>query len=116
MELEALSRAEWQVMRICWAAGPTDARTLFEASEHESSLLRRLFGEWHLKTFRTNLDRLREKGYLRAEPSTVVAITSRGDDKWAVVDAVAELLGNRDRAIAGIHDAQPKKPFAVFAS
>ena len=114
-EREPLTRAEWQVMRVCWEAGPASARALHELSLAEASPVMRVFGRWSIRTFRITLDRIVAKGYLRTEPATQVVLRSRGGDrKWDVVDFVAEILGDPRKAAAGVTAVAATRPFLVL--
>ncbi len=117
MTMEPLSRSEWQVMRVCWGTGPSDARTLHAASLAEASPLKRLIGVWQLQTFRTALERIVRKGYLRVQPAIEVAVTGRGEDKWAVIDYVATLFdGDRARAAAAVQACHAARPLVVLST
>ena len=114
-EREPLSRSEWQVMRVCWAQGPADSRALHAASLAEASPFQRLVGRWQITAFRTALDRMVAKGYLRTEPAIEVAVTGKGPDKWAVIGYVADSLGvERDRAAAQVQACTGARPCVVL--
>ena len=108
--------AEWQVMLVCWSAGPASARALHKASLAENSPLLRLFKSLQFQSFRTLLLRLVKKGYLRTEVSTKVVITSGGKDKWGVVDIVQRYSPDRDRAVAAVHSCRSDQPVPVFSA
>ena len=54
-----LSKAEWQLMNLCWKLGRSTARQIYEASLEQK---RRDY-----QTVKTLLDRMAAKGYLRVE-------------------------------------------------
>lgn len=55
----SLSRAEWQLMNLCWRLGRSTARAIYDASL--------AFGERDYQTVKTLLDRIVAKGYLSME-------------------------------------------------
>src|SRR5688572_912376 len=102
-------------MRVCWEVGPADARTLHEASLAEASPFRRFVGKWQLLTFRATLDKIVKKGYLRVEPSTDVAITAKGQDKWAVTDYLeTEVKVDRATAAAQLATCSAARPYVPY--
>lgn len=55
----SLSRAEWQVMNICWRRGRSTAREIYDDSQRA--------GARDYQTVKTLLDRIVAKGYLTME-------------------------------------------------
>ena len=52
-----ISSAEWQIMETLWRKSPLSASETFESLESDA--------DWHIKTVRTLLDRLVQKGAIR---------------------------------------------------
>lgn len=58
-EVESMSRAEWQVMRIIWTLGEATSKQVIEILERKT--------EWKAATIKTLMIRLQKKHFLKAE-------------------------------------------------
>lgn len=58
-DLPELTRAEWVVMKSCWAKGKCTAREVYEEVTRQK--------DWQYQTVKTMLDRLVGKGYVRMD-------------------------------------------------
>lgn len=77
MNTPRISPAEWQVMKVLWQQAPRTANEVIEALKSES--------DWHPKTIRTLLRRLREKEAVRAEKRDGVYVFSPAVEEAACV-------------------------------
>ncbi len=57
--LPDLTRAEWVIMKSCWAKGKCTAREVYEEVIRQK--------DWQYQTVKTMLDRLVGKGYMRVD-------------------------------------------------
>lgn len=83
--LNKLSRAEWQIMSLCWRLGRSTARQVYEASlEHKKR---------NYRTIKTLLDRIAAKGYLRVEKLGPLSIfTPIVERRRAVGEAIRDFI------------------------
>lgn len=58
-EVETMSRAEWQVMRIIWTLGEATSKQVIEILERKT--------DWKAATIKTLMIRLQKKNFLKAE-------------------------------------------------
>ena len=92
--LKPLSRAEWQLMNLCWRLGQSTARQVWEAS---LELKHRDY-----RTVKTMLDRMASKGYLEVEKLGPLSLfTPTIERRKAVGEAVQDFVDVvLDRALA----------------
>lgn len=62
MEVENMSKAEWQVMRIIWTLGQATSKEVIEVLKRKTT--------WKTVTIKTLIIRLQKKGFLKADEST----------------------------------------------
>ncbi|WP_125587768.1 CopY/TcrY family copper transport repressor [Companilactobacillus jidongensis] len=60
-EIENMSKAEWQVMRIIWTLGEATSKQVIEVLERKT--------EWKQATIKTLIVRLQKKNFLKADES-----------------------------------------------
>ncbi|WP_125760542.1 CopY/TcrY family copper transport repressor [Companilactobacillus hulinensis] len=60
-EIENMTKAEWQVMRIIWTLGQSTSKQVIEVLERKT--------EWKQATIKTLIVRLQKKGFLKADES-----------------------------------------------
>lgn len=58
-EVETMSRAEWQVMRIIWTLGQATSKQVIDILERKT--------DWKAATIKTLIGRLQKKDFLQAE-------------------------------------------------
>lgn len=58
-EIESMSRAEWQVMRIIWTLGQTTSKEVIDILERKT--------DWKAATIKTLIIRLQKKNFLKAD-------------------------------------------------
>ena len=82
---KSLSRAEWELMNICWRRGTVTARQVLE----ESATRR----DRDYQTIKTLLDRITSKGYLRMEKLGPLCLyTPAVERRLAIGEAVRDFV------------------------
>ena len=66
-EVESMSRAEWQVMRIIWTLGQATSKQVIDFLEKKT--------DWKAATIKTLIGRLQKKNFLQADETNVLMYT-----------------------------------------
>lgn len=61
-EVETMTKAEWQVMRIIWTLGSATSKQVIDILEQKT--------DWKAATIKTLMIRLQKKGFLRADETS----------------------------------------------
>lgn len=86
-EVESMSRAEWQVMRIIWTLGQATSKQVIEILERKT--------DWKSATIKTLIGRLQKKNFLQAdETNRPYVYKPLISENAAIHESVTELFDN----------------------